>query len=484
METKTLKQADVKSFLHNFLSLGIGTLLYMLVGFIGTPIITRLIDPADYGQMSMLTVYSNIGLMLCGLGLDQTMLRYFYQGDIRYQHKLVMTCCGIPLLAAAGVGTVLLLTYACGLLWIPISQLLLLELNIIALLLNRFTTLVLRLRTHTKTYSLVNLVQKSGYILLTIVLAVTVEGHHFLILAVSTTMSTLMATVLAVLMEKEIWFRSESSIPLPMQNRELLKYGFPIMLSSGVVVLFSALDKLFIRHFGTLADVGVYASAMNLMAVFSIVRTSFNALWMPSAVAHYEQSPEDKEFYQRCNEFISVLMLSFGAVVVLCKDLFVMLLGSKYQAASTVVPYLMFEPILYTISETTATGITVQKKPVYQLVVAGGACLANFFGNWLLVPEFGVQGAAFSTAVSYVVFFSLRTALANRVFYVDYRLPEFFVALTMLFLFAAYGSNHALSCEQFVMFCGVISVILMVYRENIQWLIHYGAAVVKQRITR
>ena len=45
-----------------------GTFLYMLVGVIGTPVITRLVDPVDYGQMSMLTVYSNFGLMACGLG--------------------------------------------------------------------------------------------------------------------------------------------------------------------------------------------------------------------------------------------------------------------------------------------------------------------------------------------------------------------------------------------------------------------------------
>ena len=99
-----MEQNGKKSFLKDFMTIGIGTLIYMIIGVIGTPIITRLVDPVDYGQMSMLTVYSNIGLMLCGLGLDQTLLRYFYREDhINYQRKLVLTCCGFPMFAAAAM---------------------------------------------------------------------------------------------------------------------------------------------------------------------------------------------------------------------------------------------------------------------------------------------------------------------------------------------------------------------------------------------
>lgn len=476
-----MEQNGKKSFLKDFMTIGIGTLIYMIIGVIGTPIITRLVDPVDYGQMSMLTVYSNIGLMLCGLGLDQTLLRYFYREDhINYQRKLVLTCCGFPMFAAAAIGILLLLSHAIGFQWLTFSELILLEINVVVLLLHRFATLLLRLHTHSKTYSTVNIIQKASYILLTVALILIVKAHHFIILAVSTILSTLIAAIAAILCERNIWHLPERGYVLPVKKSELLKYGFPLMLSSSISVLFSALDKLFIRHFCTLTDVGIYASAMNLMTVFSIVRTSFNAIWMPAAVEHYERNPEDKTFYQKGNAFISILMLSFGAAVILCKDLFVMLLGSKYQAASMVVPYLMFEPIMYTISETTATGIVVQKKTIYQVVVAGASCLVNFIGNWLLVPRMGVQGAAISTGLSYVVFFVLRTALANRVFYVNYRLPNFFVSVAALFAFAVYGGDHRFSWIQIFMFLGVMAVIVIAYRKDFQHSVNYGRNMLKK----
>ncbi|MGM9680279.1 MAG: lipopolysaccharide biosynthesis protein [Eubacteriales bacterium] len=479
-----MEQKGNRSFFKDFLTLSAGTLVYMIVGFIGTPIITRLVDPVDYGQMSMLTVYSNFGLMACGLGLDQTLLRYFYKDDIHYQRKLVFTCCGFPMLAAALIGILMVLAHTVGFQWLTFTELILLEINVVVLLLHRFATLLLRLRTHTKTYSAVNVIQKISYILLTVVLILIVKDHHFIILAVSTILSTLLAALIAIFFERDIWHLPDQGYAFPLKKTELLKYGFPIMLSSSINVVFSALDKLFIQHFCTLTDVGIYASAMNLMAVFSVVRTSFNAIWMPAAVEHYEKNQKDKKFYQQGNAFISILMLSFGATVVLCKDLFVMLLGNKYQTASMVVPYLMFEPIMYTISETTATGIVVQKKSVYQVIVAGGSCLINFIGNWLLVPIMGVQGAALSTGLSYIVFFALRTGLANRVFYVNYRLPKFFAAVVALFAFAVYGSNHSFSWMQVAMFLGVMAVIIVAYWKDVRWSVNYGVQIIKKSLQK
>lgn len=463
-----MKNEGKRSFIQDLLTLGAGTVLYMLVGVIGTPIITRLVGPGDYGRMSLLTTYSSIGQMLCGLGLDQTMLRYFYREDLNYQRRLVLRCCGIPVAGTCVIAIAAIAAHFLGLRLLTLTELILLAVNVLALLINRYALLLLRLRHHTKTYSTVNIIQKSAYILLTVAL-VLVGCQHFMALAAATIGSTLLAAFAAMFCERDIWRLPDGPSQYSVGTGELMRYGFPIMLASGINVLFAALDKLFIQHFCTVEDVGVYASAMNLMAVFTVVRTTFNAMWMPSAVDHYEKDPEDKRFYQQGNALISVLMLSFGAAVVLFKDLFVLMLGSKYQAASAILPYLMFEPIMYTISETTATGIVVQKKPAYQLIVAGGSCLVNFIGNWILTPLMGPQGAALSTGISYIVFFALRTGLSNRVFYVRYRLPRFAAAVAALLAFAVYGSDHRFSWHQILMCAGVIGVIFAAYQKDIRY---------------
>lgn len=472
------KTLGSQSFIKNYFVLGIGSFIYLGIGLIGTPIITRMVDPAEYGYMSMFTVYSNIGLMFCGLGMDQTLVRYFYhRDDLDYKRTIFFECLSIPI-AVFGIVNILIISTAFipGLIYInnqSVAELILLDINVAVLLIHRYAILLLRLKYHTKQYSTINIIQKTTYLVFVVSLVMLIKDYYFYILAVSTILSTVIATVCAIVWEKNIWNFRHLNRDGWVPRRELLSYSIPIMFSSGITMIFNALDKLFINHFCTLTDVGIYTSAMNLMSVFAIIKTTFNALWMPTAVEHYEKNPEDKAFYQRGNAFIVFLMISFGAGVILCKDLFAMLLGDKYQEASQIIPFLMFEPIMYTISETTATGIVVQKKSKYQLMIAGVSCITNFFGNWLLTPLIGARGAALSTGVSYIVFFAMRTILANKVFYVDYSLKKFMIVSATLLLFAYYGSSHYFSTLQIFMCIGVLATVVICYRRYVSDMVLY-----------
>ncbi len=474
-----MAQRKEKSFLNDFFVLGVGTFLYLLVGVIGTPVITRLVDPVDYGRMSMITVYSGIGVLICGLGLDQTLARFFYQEeDINFKRKLLQFCWLVPLGFAAILSVLFLLfrylAGAFGFETLSVVELVLLILNTVAQLLHRYGMLILRLRYSTKMHSVVNIMQKASYIIMTVVLVYTTTANHFLILAVSTILSGFFAFVVEAVYERDVWKPAPAGYKLTVSRNELLRYSIPLMFSGGVSMVFNSLDRLFINHYCTLADVGVYASAMNLMAVFSVIKTSFNAIWMPSAVKHYEKNHEDKSFYQKGHNFIAILMIVFGATVVLFKDLFVLLLGPEYQQASKIIPFLMFEPIMYTVSETTATGIVVQKKSKYQFAVAAISCVSNFIGNLILTPIMGAQGAAISTGISYIIFFAARTFFANKAFYVDYKLSRFAVSSLALLLFSVYSSNRSLSVLQAVLYLAVVGVVALAYRKELAGMAAYG----------
>ena len=127
----------------------------------------------------------------------------------------------------------------------------------------------------------------------------------------------------------------------------------------------------------------------------------------------------------------------------------------------------MFEPILYTISETTAVGIAIQKKPAYSVLVSAASCLINFLGNLLLTPIWGPWGAAASTAFAYVVFFAVRTACSYRIFPVRYKLPQFAISLSALAAFAVYGSTHSFQWIQVLLFVGVIMILFLCFRADI-----------------
>ena len=250
---------------------------------------------------------------------------------------------------------------------------------------------------------------------------------------------------------------------LPAPKNEILKYGFPLMIGNGVFSIFQAMDKLCVNHFGTEYDVGIYTSAQNLISAFDVIQTTFVTLWIPKAIEHYEKHPEDREYYRRMNQIMTVVMFSFGAIVLLCKDLIILLLGEKYRAAFAIFPFLMFNPIMYTLSETTGTGLSITKKTKCQVIITSVSAVANFIGNIILIPILGPKGAAVSTGISYIIFFTMRTLFANHYFPMNYKLVRFYI-LTVLFAGEVwYHMYHSFSWIIVVMFLATVLLIAALY---------------------
>lgn len=191
------------------------------------------------------------------------------------------------------------------------------------------------------------------------------------------------------------------------------------------------------------------------------------------AVEHYTNDPEDRKFYQQGNQVITVVMFFIGLSLILVKDVFAILLGEKYREAAYILPFLIFDPIMYTISETTVSGLVFMKKSKQQVLVSAGACLINIIGNTILVPQYGCQGAAISTGLSYIVFFTLRTFLSNRYFYVDYKLKKFYLLTVVVVAYAFYNTFVKFNAGAVVGYIICLFVLILLYKNTVIWGIKY-----------
>ena len=471
------------SFVKQIFQLGIGAFINLIIGVLTTPVITRLVDPTEYGQLNLFNTYSSIALMVFTLGLDQTFVRYYYvEQQKNYQKKLLDFCFGFPVLFAVVGSSVILLLYHITprlfgfdhvVIWCFI-------INIFILILNRYGMLVLRMQYKTMMYSVMNILHKALYVAMVIPFAIWLKRQYLYILVIATLLSVLVSAGICVLSEKRFWFERITNYRLPVSKKELLRFGFPLMISSGVFILFQATDRLCLKHFGTYYDVGVYSSAQSLMAVFSIIQSTFNTLWAPKAIEHYESNPDDKQFYVRMNQMITVLMFAFGASVLVCKDIFVLMLGEKYRAASAIIPFLMFNPVMYTVSETTVTGLSIAKKTSSQVIITGVSATVNFVGNMLLIPLIGFKGAAVSTGISYIVFFTMRTLFANHYFPVNFKLRRFYLLTAFFALGSWYHMYHSFDAMIIGIYLATMALIFFLYRNTMKDIRALGMAKLKK----
>lgn len=454
-----------KSFRQYFV-VGSGATITLLIGLITTPVITRLVDPEPYGEASMLTTYANVAMTVLLLGLDQSFVRFFYEkDDIVFKRCLLFQCLKYPLFIWLIAST----TFIAGsnifdFTLKPINNLsLIFCIYALILIINRFSTLVLRLAKDINLFSTLNIVQKSVYVIVAL-LTVKLIGHSFCLwLVLANVISYGLVGSFAIVSKRNIWSPiHQNAIPM----KELIRYGLPMMASGGVMVLFQAIDKISITYFCTYTDVGIYSSAMSLMSVVAVLRNTFTTVWVPTSIEHYEKSPDDKDFYTETNSIITLVMFIFGLSLIFAKDLIVLLLGEKYREASYYLPFLLFQPIMYTISETTVVGVYFLKKSYTTLLTVSISCVANIIGNILLIPVIGPKGAAISTGLSYTLFFALRTVFSNHYYYVNYHLRKFALITLLSLGFAAYNTFVPFNNLTIVLYVGLVSLLLVLFRAT------------------
>lgn len=475
-------------FLKHFTIIGIGTALNLLLGVITTPLITRIVDPTEYGRLSIFTMYSNIAVMILCLGLDQAFIRYYYDaGNIEYRRSLLFKCVKFPVIVSTIGSLIIIMLLYSGLINFEFTStiMILLCLYTIVQIIYRFSLLVIRLEFNSKLYSTLGIILKAIYVCVAVPLVLLFKQNYILLLVTGTFTAAVICLFVSIISQRKMWnpfLNNKSSCTV--ETRELMKYAYPFIISMGVTTLFQAIDKLSLNHYLSYADVGIYSSTMSLVHIFAIIQTTFNTLWAPMTVEHYSKNPEDKTFYQKGNQLITVFMFFIGISLILVKDIFAILLGSKYREAAYILPFLIFNPIMYTVSETTVVGLVLKKKSNMQVVVAASACITNFIGNTILVPQLGCRGAAISTGLSYILFFTLRTALSNKYFYVDFKLKKFYVITALTCIYAFYNTFFEFSFISIIGYLVIIIFVYFMYRATIKWGFTYTIAEVNKLIKK
>ncbi|WP_394896199.1 oligosaccharide flippase family protein, partial [Clostridium baratii] len=339
-------------------------------------------------------------------------------------------------------------------------------------LINRFACLVIRMEQKGKIYSLLQVLTKLFYIAF-VLLFFKIFNRDYRTLAVAITLATIITSIIAIAIEKKQWFskNNNNNNKLKTSTKELFLFGMPLILSTAISWIFQSTDRFFISAYSGYAELGIYSSAFSIVALLNAIQGTFTTFWIPVANEKYQENPNDTKFFEDINSIISIVMLLIAACLITSKDLIVLLLGPKYRDAAFIFPFLVFMPIMYTISETTVLGINFKKKTKYHIHIAIISAVTNLIGNSLLVPFMGARGAAISTGLSYVIFFIARTIISKKLYYVNYNLKRFLICTIFIVILSIYASLY--SFDWIMLLLGILTliVIFIAYKITIYKLI-------------
>lgn len=423
-----------------FLSFSYGSWIGLIIGLLITMLTTRILPPESYGKISMIDLFVSITLTFTVFGTDQSFIRFYYEEKPENRGGLLYNSIKFPLISNLIIILIILLLHEKILILLIGSSdfiiAIFISVSVLLQLLLRFGKLVIRMQQKGNLYSVLEILQKV-FNLIFIIIIYHIIGSNFKVLLYSNVFAMFLVTIISIYFGKNFWGLNNIRIKSTKHSQtEILRYGSPFILTLFISNLLQSLDKIAIRYWSSFEELGLYTAAMKLVSLLLVLKVSFSTFWTPVSYERFEKNPNDKTFFSSMTILISVIMFFVGILCIVSKDIIVLLFGDKYRDAAQLMPFLVFMPIFYTISETTMVGINFYKKTYWHILISLISCVINFLGNWILVPKFGAVGASISTAFSFIVFFSLRTHISEMYFKVAYPLAKIYFMILVLSLYA------------------------------------------------
>lgn len=422
--------------LKKFLSFSIGGYINVIIGLITTPIITRLISPKEYGISSLITAIVGVIAIISYIGLDQGFMRFFYEEKEENRGNFLFEILKYPIILNIIIGIIIFIfrnkisIFILGKienkLWIIIV------IYSFFMMLNRFSLLVVRMQQKAKLYSFFNVISKILDIMLFFLLYKK-YGNKYIVIVLSLIGTLIISTLLEILIEKNIWcFKGKTET----KKSEILKYSIPFTLTTALTWIFNSCDKIFIKLYSDLVELGLYSGAFKIIALLTVIQTGFYTFWVPTIYERYNKNPNDLIFFKKSCEWLSILFFSIGIGILLTRNILIIFLGEEYRNSIYIMPMLVFVPVMQLISIITEIGIILKKESKYFIYSSGIVSILNIIGNILLIPKFGAKGAAISTGISYILFLIIKTYFSTKLINFGFDLKRIYLVIFLMFIYA------------------------------------------------
>lgn len=413
--------ARLKGLFKNLAVYGMGDVATSIASLLLLPVYTRYLSPDDYGVIAMLLIIEAVAKILFRWGVDTAFMRMYYDcGDQAARQKLASTIFGF-LLAVNGT---LLLTGVLAAPWLSTrlfggtSQALLIGLVILNTFVVGFYFIpfqVLRINEQPRTFiALVSSRSVSTLILRLVLVIFAGMGVFGIVLA-----DLLVTAVFTVVMVR--WF---APLIRPVFSRELLKgalgFGLPRIPHSIANQVVSVADRYFLNKFTTLADVGLYSIGATFGLGLKLFLSAFEYAWTPFFLGVMKE-PDAKDIYRKISTYIvAVLILLVAGLCATAAEVVRLFTAPEFHGAAVVTPWIALGVMCQGLYLVGSIGLIITRRTSSYPIATGIAAITSVTANTLLIPRFGMMGAAYSQTIAYATLMVVTVAFSQRAYPIAY----------------------------------------------------------------
>jgi O-antigen/teichoic acid export membrane protein len=425
----------LKSVLRHFAVYGVGTVLNRVIGFLLIPVYTHYLTTTDYGTLELIELTTYITGMFLAAGISYSLLRFYYDAESDAQRRLVVSSAHMATLAVSIIVGGWLVLFAPG-----VSSLIFESQNYATLFRLSFMTLILsvasevpmgyiRAQQKSMLFTAISISKLALALTLNIVFLVQF-GWGIRGIILSALITQLAAT--AVVSTYTFW---QTGFGLSRARiKEMMLYGLPMIPGAVSLYVLNFADRYLLPRFSSLSQLGIYSLGYKFgMVIGPLVTEPFMSIWAPK-MFEIAKRPDAQKIYANMLTYFLLLVTFIGlGISVLIKDVLALMSAPEFHSAYKVVPIIVLSYIVWGASYHVRIGILLAKRTKHIAYIMGVGAVSNVLLNLLLIPRYGMWGAAWATLAAYVLVFVLTYIVSMRFLRVSYQ----FIRILKLLVVAA-----------------------------------------------
>ena len=369
-----------------------------------TPIFTRILGPSEFGVFDVLTVLTVLVGTLLLAGLDQALVRSYFDDDADAAHTAVAST-GFTLVVITGVvGCALLAPWAA-----PLGRLMLGRGGhtgaVLAALVGipfsvavAYVIEVVRVERRAGPFTILGVVRAvagaAAGILLVVVADQKAEG---VILGLAVGSAAALAYGVAV-----VRHRLRLNVHR-VELRRMLSFGLPLIPTGIAFWSLMVVDRLVLVHYVSLRQVGYYALGNKIALLLLWAVYGFRAGWTPVMLRDHVRDAA-KAIQERADwlqQSVALTALAAALLGALAVELTLLGGGRDFRLAARIVPLMLVAIVLFSSTIVVQSPMIVTRRT---RVIAGhtvGSAIVNLVACFVLVPVWGIYGAAVATVLGF-----------------------------------------------------------------------------------
>lgn len=418
------------SFLSASIIYFIGNILLKGIAFFTLPIFSRIMLPEDFGQYSLYTASLGILSIFMGLQINGTVNISFRNKSIERFESYVSNITLVPLMGLfIGLLLLLLLPNFIDLIQVPSFSF------GIMMMIQTFFSIVtsiyqseLVIKSQPKKHFIFSIIATLVNVFLSLSFVLMLKNHTYFARVISGVLSNALIGLYVLIKY------------LPRINTELLKsdwidglkLSLPLIFHNLSNQLLNVADRYMIAYWSNAEDVAIYSFTYTLGSIMDMIWLSINNAWIPW---YFSQLKDNNKRLIKlyCKQYIIFFIWLTCCFLLITPELIYLMGGKQYIYGIYIIPLIVLGYFFVFLYSFFVNYQFYLKKTTLIPIATTSAAIINILLNKLLIPQFGIMGAALTTVVSYFLMLVFHCFMTRYV--LKYRdIPMKYFVVSIIFM--------------------------------------------------